>query len=785
MTGKASRLLFLFLLVFCPLAFGTVENWSYLVLEAGTGLACLLLVLSLLGEDKPPPAVPGLAPLFLLVGYMALHLLPLPVPLIRLLSPATHAIYQPLLDLDPEITSVTLSLNRGETLRQLLTTTAYSLMYFLTVQHCTRPDFQKRTISVVVTLGIVIAVEAILQKMTSDGTIYWFRSTPNGSPVGPWVYSNHFAGYMEMIFPLAIALFLSYRPRVDYECTLREKFLAILTLPGANRHLLLGTGAILMAVSILLSVSRGGIITLSIAFLFFVLFSSRVTADPRTRWAVILTVLVTLLTTWFGWEPIVRKFGNLWGENGLDTAGRLPVYQDTLQLVHTFPLVGSGFGSFIDLYPGVRTVTGDALFDHAHNDYLEILADGGIIAFVLCAWFIATVLVHSLRTLVRRHDRSAILIASGSLTGLLALLFHCLADFQIYNGANGLYFFFLCGLTVSAVNTRFHYRTTPTLLSRVSRRSLLLPFLLALLLFVGSTWHRTGLSAAERLISPLQSVFLNRHLPPGQLRHFREIAGQAASRDPLSPFYPYLMGTLSTFLDEGERAWKEYLEAALLRPASGIYVQQLGTALPPEQPLQAQRLLAQGLRYEPLVLERHLYAGDWYLRQHQREAGLRILNHALTTIPWRTTDTVRFMLQRGITSDELRATLPPLPAAWHEVGKRLERAEPDEAESFYRHALTLAESEGAAPDYFHRLYFLLLRLRKDDSALEVLRQGIDRLPEHAPFRILLGDYYRRQKIPYRAMEEYQQALRLDPGNGEVRRKLAQLNQEQGESTGGT
>ena len=97
-------------------------------------------------------------------------------------------------------------------------------------------------------------------KLTSPDAIYWYRPTPNSSPAGPWVYSNHFAGFMEMIFPLTIALFLFYRPKIADNRSFKEKLLDAMTMPGANRSLLLGTAVILMAVSILLSISRGGII---------------------------------------------------------------------------------------------------------------------------------------------------------------------------------------------------------------------------------------------------------------------------------------------------------------------------------------------------------------------------------------------------------------------------------------------------------------------------------------------------------------------------------------------
>ena len=472
-----SRGLFFFLLFFSPLAFGTVELWSQTLLEAGTAISVLLLCTSYFLSAKPGLRIPGMLPLLLLLGYMALQLLPLPAPIIQLLSPSAHKLYSPLLALDPAGNFIPLTVNRKATLLLLFTYTGYALFYILTVYHCSRAAILKKTVVIIVCLGSVIGIEAILQKLTSPEAVYWFRQAP--SPVGPWVYSNHFAGFMEMIFPVTAALFLFYRPRVTYEQSFRQRLVSVFSLPGANVYLLLGTGAVLMAVSILFSVSRGGIITLCIAFLFFILFSARATGDTRSRWAAVIIIQVILLITWLGWQPIITKFGRLWGEMGPNSGGRLQVVLDSLNIFFAYPLTGSGFGTFLHTYPAVRTLPGLAVYDHAHSDYIELLATGGVIGFLLAGWFILSVLRQVIAALFRRREPYSILLTSGIVSGILALLFHSLVDFQFYNGANGLYFFFLCGLAVSAANTRLQYRGKRTLLEEGPPRTLALPAMVA------------------------------------------------------------------------------------------------------------------------------------------------------------------------------------------------------------------------------------------------------------------------------------------------------------------
>lgn len=775
---RISYILFIFLLIFCPLAFGTVETWSLTILEICSAVSFLLLGTSLLRNKSDGLKVPGIIPLFLLLGFISLQLVPIPVSWMKLLSPATFEMYRPLLDLDPGHNFIPLSLNRKNTLLQLFTFSSYALIYLLTIYHCNKAEYLKRTVTVVIILGIIIAIEAILQKLMSPDAIYWFRSTPNSSPVGPWVYSNHFAGFMEMLFALTVAMFLFHRPQISYTKRFREKIISALTMPGSNQYLLLGTGAILMAVSIFFSISRGGIITLSFAFLFFTLFSARATEDTRVRWSILLASLVVIMITWLGWQPIVDKFGNIWGETGIDTSGRLPVLLDSVNLFRAFPLFGSGFGTFIDLYPSVRTLSGEAVFDHAHNDYIELLATGGLVGFIICGWFVLAVLTHSGKMLYKRRDRYAILLTSGALTGILALLFHSQVDFQIYNGANGLYFFFLCGLAVSGVNTRLQYRTRPSLLDKRNITILLWPIALSLLLLIFSPWYKLNAYRAEQISAPLQYVFMNKHIPQEKLTDMHTSIAESGRLDPLEAEYPYRLGQISTFLNNRARAQKEYLRACMIQPTSGQYIQQLGVAINADHTAINRNLLEVGIQRSPLSLPLYLTYSNWLLQNNQRKESFEVLNTALEKIPWKTTEVINFILPLRFSSKEIEQMLTDtLPMAWYEVGRKMEQLhQPGRAELFYLRSIEIAGEKMANPASYERLHWLYKKQKDEENAWEILRLGIMHLPDHAPFRIRMGDYYLKQGILYRAVEEYEQALRQDPGNIYIRRKLEAIKQ---------
>jgi len=774
--------LFLFLLIFAPLAFGTVETWSWAIVQLSVSLSALLLAISLFRQNSSYLRVPGSLPLFLLSAWTLFQLLPLPAAVVRTLSPTTFEMYRPLLEVDPSLSWLPLTLHPKATLLAFCRWTAFALFYLLTVQHLSEARRLRLTVVIVTVFSSLLAVESILQKLTSPDAIYWFRAAPaSASPIGPWVYSNQFAGFMEMVFPLVIALFLFSRPQVQYEKTLKDKVIALFTLPGANRYLLLGTGAVLIAVAILLSLSRGGIITLCLAFLFIAFLSTRITPDRQVRWGIVISVSVILIISWFGWQPIMTEFGSLWGVDGLNTSGRLTLFLDGMKIFGDFPLTGTGIGTFQDVYPAYQSMPGDTVYDHAHNDYLELLTDGGLIGFVLGGWFVLSVMVSVISTLLRRREPYSILITSGALTGLLALLLHCFIDFQLVSGANGLYFFFLCGLAVAGANTRLHYQTRSTYLQQQPAAALRMPAVFALILLFSSAWLFAGGLRASHAVRNLHPIYLNPHLPLPRLQNIHAQLSRAANLDPLEAGYRLRMGQVSSFMQEKEQARKEYLQACQRTPMAGACIQQLGLALADADPNLQDMLLAAGLEREPRIPERYLLYSRWLLAAGKREQAIAVLNRAVLAVPEGMPKITRFLVEQNFSPEELQQILPRKTYCWFELGRIMETLNrPDAATRYYLEALEYLDNGGAVPEYFRRPYELYRRLQQKEQALAILRRGIDALPDNTWFRIQLGDHYAREGIHYRAREEYLQALRSDPDNRELNKKIEALDKTERE-----
>jgi len=133
-------------------------------------------------------------------------------------------------------------------------------------------------------------------------------------------------------------------------------------------------------------------------------------------------------------------------------------------------------------------------------------------------------------------------------------------------------------------------------------------------------------------------------------------------------------------------------------------------------------------------------------------------------------DTYRF------TRDEVASVLPAEVGAWIRFADYKEKMGEIEDAGYYRsRALDFLDAgKEIKPAWFNQLIAYYNRQKEYDKALGVLRQAVEKVPDHAPFHVMLGDYYQREGITYRAREEYERAVLLEPGNETYRRKLHKL-----------
>ena len=780
----APFILFIFGLVFAPLAFGTVEQWSLFVLEIVTGAAYIGFFLTAWVSKESVAKVPGLLPLLLLLGLMVFQLVPLPGSLVKIISPGSYDVYSPLLSLagDGDSGWMSLSVNRRATLHEMLRIGSCCLMYIVTVQLLSQPERLKKTVNIVVFLAAAISFLAIVQAVGSPDKIYWLRKVPhNAHPFGPWINPNQFAGYIELLCPLAFGLFLFYKPRVRVDESFRKKIVSFFTVPGIHFHLFLGFSTVLMVLAVFVSLCRGGILSIVAAgavFLFLVKW--KFPGRGRIIFPVIVISLL-LAISWFGWDIIMTEFEHGFDREGNVADARLTLWSDLGGIIKDFPVFGAGFGTFLYIYPLYRTIGGNDILDHAHNDYLELLTDGGTIGFILAGWFVLSVLLHGLKMIRVRGDRYAVFLGIGGIGGVAALLAHSITDFNMHNGAVACYFFFLCGVVVASVNIRFsHYTSTsstssPTrsLLQIHSRTGVALLTSFGLFL-VSVTMVVQGSSfLAWRNYAAVSDIYVNRQLSQENLQKVADNMQQAVFWDPLQGLYSYGLGKANWYLEDKDEALRFHFLAVQKNPLEGVFLQQLGLLVEGEN---GKLLIEEGYRRGPDKDSLALTYAEWLLWEGRRGEARDVLADRLSRNPGKIIDWMVLLNNYSFSRQDLAEILPATVAAWIQYGRYCEINDKQSDAVFFFDTASdfLTDAADPAPSWFKEIIHFYKRQGLDAKSLAVLRQAVERVPDSAYFHILLGDYYREQGISYRAREEFERALILDPANRQARSKLRRL-----------
>jgi O-antigen ligase len=159
----------------------------------------------------------------------------------------------------------------------------------------------------------------------------------------------------------------------------------------------------------------------------------------------VFTVLLGSL--YFGGEDALsRLVGTV---NAADpTTGRAHFWRGTLQMIKDHPLLGVGLGAFSDAYPRYDTGGGTYRLEQAHNDYLQILSDAGLVGGLLGLLFVAALFRMAFRR-VQSRDKFRRGVALGALSGCAGVLVHSFFDFTLHTAANGLLFLVLAAMATA------------------------------------------------------------------------------------------------------------------------------------------------------------------------------------------------------------------------------------------------------------------------------------------------------------------------------------------------
>ena len=391
------------LVAFAVLAHGAVEPWSEAVLEIGAAVLLVVWAVDVLTNAESKLIWNPL--LWPLLGFWVVAAFQLAFRLTAV----------------PFLTRI-----------ELLKYSAMLALFFLCVQSYRTRAQWRNFVWFLLSLGFAVSLFAILQHFTFNGKLYWVRELKYGGiPFGPYVNRNHFAGLMELLIPPGLAIQILRGERRD-----QLPLLALFTL--------LPIGALF------LSASRGGIIGFlaEVGFLAVLMVARRREKSVLAAGALILT-LAAILVSWLGIGRALDRFATY---KKLETSEgrRTEMVHDSLRIFQDHRILGTGLGTLQEVFPLYETLYDGLIVNHSHNDYVEALAETGLIGGICGLVFLALLFRMSWKLLNGDADSRSFAYHTGALVACLGLLVHAGVDFNFHIPSNALIFLLQSALATSA-----------------------------------------------------------------------------------------------------------------------------------------------------------------------------------------------------------------------------------------------------------------------------------------------------------------------------------------------
>lgn len=431
----ASRFVFLGLcsaIVLTALAFGTNHNWALAIFNLGALAIIFFWIadswkLGVLRVSRNLLQLP-------LLGMLLLGLLQL--------LPLRGALGGDLLTI-PAVRS--LSLDPYATILILAQVGTLFIYFAATLVFTDTPHRLRVLVRTIVIFGFLLAIFGLTQSFTTT-KVFWFRELAQSTAFGPFINRHHFAGYMELTIALPLGMLFAGSLEKD------KRFAYVFAV-------------VMMGVALIMTNSRGGVISFVAEILFLVVVSGfrkpRSQEAPekaqRVKRAVVRTGLALgLIVALFGGVVLLggeaalsRLTGTVNAED--PTTGRAHFWNVTLEIIKAHPILGTGLGAFPTVYTRYDSRNGAYRLEQVHNDYLQILSDGGIVAAALGLVFVVMLFRGGFARRESRDEyRSG--VALGALAGCFAVLVHSFFDFTLHTTANALLFLVLVAL--ATMNSR-------------------------------------------------------------------------------------------------------------------------------------------------------------------------------------------------------------------------------------------------------------------------------------------------------------------------------------------
>jgi tetratricopeptide (TPR) repeat protein/O-antigen ligase len=412
------------LLVFAPLPHGSIVPWAQVVIEGGV---VLLLALSIMrmaisGEleiRRSPLLWPALA-MACLVGWQMLF------PSGSISRYAT-----------------------GESAR--LYGAYFGLLLVVSGLPMTRARLV-RLLSALVGWAVVLAGVGFARQLGLAGS--WLPAYPAaaGRLTSTFVNPNHQALYFSVALFVALGLFL--RPPDHGRRSIRrsEAERPAGSLERLPVRVFLVGGILVLGLALVLTLSRGGVASTVAGVLAMLVLALAGRAGNRATLPILVLVLgLASFAGWVGIGAVTDRFALAVREPAADL--RVKIWTTTLRVVSEAPIAGIGLGSFQDGFAPYRPVEvpPDKFVDYAHNDFLQLLTETGLLGLLIAVWTLVALLAFLVRGWRGRRDPFVRGLVLGGTGAVVTVAVHSFVDFGLHMPANAVVVTVVIGLLPLAI----------------------------------------------------------------------------------------------------------------------------------------------------------------------------------------------------------------------------------------------------------------------------------------------------------------------------------------------
>jgi O-antigen ligase len=341
-----------------------------------------------------------------------------------------------------------ISVNRDLTILALVRLITCASVFWLSLQLCRHASRAHLLITAIAVIGCGYAAYGLISFAITPGRVLWLVDQPSrGSVSSTFINQNSFATYAGMALIATCGVILSlYRHEVAKGGSFTFKIASFIEATGKNGAAVLG-GAFLILVSLLLTGSRGGMLSSCLGlFIFCILMFGRHKKNSTQQRDIIIfvTLLVAAAFVAFG-DSLVGKIA----QRGLYDENRLAIYSITLGSILDAPVLGYGYGTFVDVFPMFRDQSVSVLgaWEQAHNTYLEILQGLGLVFGTMLIASVVLLVARCVKGATSRQTSAVVPCVAASAAFLVGV--HSFVDFSLQIQAVAVTFMALLGAGVA------------------------------------------------------------------------------------------------------------------------------------------------------------------------------------------------------------------------------------------------------------------------------------------------------------------------------------------------